>query len=70
MGPNPVRWFEIYVQDMNRAKRFYESVFNLNLERINSPGPEMWGFPMNMDQAGASGALVKMEGFLSACTLT
>ena len=27
MNSNPVGWFEIYVQDMNRAKAFYESVF-------------------------------------------
>lgn len=24
---NPVGWFEIYVQDMPRAKAFYEGVF-------------------------------------------
>jgi hypothetical protein len=24
---NPVRWFEIYVEDMPRARRFYEAVF-------------------------------------------
>ena len=24
MSENPVRWFEIYVQDMARAKAFYE----------------------------------------------
>jgi predicted enzyme related to lactoylglutathione lyase len=65
MAQNPVRWFEIYVQDMNRAKRFYESVFNVNLERLNSPDLEMWSFPMKMDQMGTSGALVKMEGFPS-----
>jgi predicted enzyme related to lactoylglutathione lyase len=65
MAQNPVRWFEIYVQDMNRARRFYESVFNVNLERLNSPDLEMWSFPMKMDQMGTSGALVKMEGFPS-----
>ena len=27
MNPNPVRWFEIYVQDMDRARKFYETVF-------------------------------------------
>ena len=27
MNYNPVNWFEIYVQDMARAKRFYEAVF-------------------------------------------
>jgi predicted enzyme related to lactoylglutathione lyase len=65
MAQNPVRWFEIYVQDMNRARRFYESVFNVKLARLNSADPEMWSFPMQMDQMGTAGSLVKMEGIPS-----
>jgi predicted enzyme related to lactoylglutathione lyase len=65
MTNNPVGWFEIYVQDMDRAKKFYESVFQVKLERLSSPDLEMWSFPMVMDRTGASGALVKMEGFPS-----
>ena len=64
MNNNPVGWFEIYVQDMDRARYFYESVFQVKLERLNSPaemGIELWSFPMKSDQTGASGALVKME---------
>lgn len=63
MDTNPVSWFEIYVDDMDRARKFYESVFQVKLERLNSPTPEMWAFPMNMDRTGASGSLVRMEGF-------
>ena len=62
MPNNPVAWFEIYVQDMVRAKQFYESVLKVKLEKLNSPGLEMWAFPMAMDRLGASGSLVKMEG--------
>jgi predicted enzyme related to lactoylglutathione lyase len=62
MTDNPVRWFEIYVQDMTRAKAFYESVFRVALERLNSPGLEMWAFPMLRDRMGASGSLVRMDG--------
>lgn len=64
MQGNPVIWFEIYVQDMNRAKSFYESVFQAKLERL-STDLEMWAFPMIMDKVGAGGALVKMEGYPS-----
>ncbi|HVL00625.1 MAG TPA: VOC family protein [Dongiaceae bacterium] len=59
---NPVGWFEIYVDDMPRAKAFYESVFQLKLDRLDTPDLEMWAFPMEMDRAGAGGALVKMPG--------
>ena len=62
MKGNPVRWFEIYVQDMARARRFYESVFQLTLRKLDSPALEIWGFPSEMNQYGSSGALVKMEG--------
>jgi uncharacterized protein len=65
MQGNPVNWFEIYVQEMGRAKSFYESVFQVKLERLNNPALEIWAFPMRMDKMGASGALVKMEGFPS-----
>jgi predicted enzyme related to lactoylglutathione lyase len=65
MAQNPVRWFGIYVQDMNRAKKFYETVFDVRLERLNTPELEIWSFPMLMDQMGTSGALVRMEGFPS-----
>jgi uncharacterized protein len=46
-------------------KSFYESVFQVKLERLNNPEIEMWSFPMDMDRCGASGALVKREGFPS-----
>jgi predicted enzyme related to lactoylglutathione lyase len=62
MECNPVVWFEIYVHDIERAKTFYESVLAVRLARLNSPGLEMWAFPMAPDRAGASGSLVKMEG--------
>jgi hypothetical protein len=62
MNANPVRWFEIYVQDMARARRFYETVLAGTLTQLESPGMEMWAFPMQPDGGGASGALVRMEG--------
>jgi uncharacterized protein len=65
MKNNPVGWFEIYVQDIERAKTFYESVFQLKLEKLNSPGMEIWAFPMDFNLWGAGGALVKMDGIPS-----
>ena len=62
MRKNPAVWFEIYVQDMNRAKKFYESVLQGKLEKLDSPGMDMWAFAMEMNTSGASGALVKMQG--------
>lgn len=63
MKGNAVGWFEIYVEDMSRAKKFYESVFATKLERLSGPDLEMWSFPGNPSSYGAPGALVKMPGF-------
>jgi len=63
MKPNPVCWFEIYVDDMARAKAFYETVFQTTLEKLHSDTIEMWAFPMQSDLWGAGGSLVRMEGF-------
>ncbi|UGB37403.1 VOC family protein [Frateuria soli] len=65
---NPVGWFEIYVQDMPRAKAFYEAVLAVKLEKLEAPGSspvEMWAFPMQQGGTGAAGALAKMEGMPS-----
>jgi predicted enzyme related to lactoylglutathione lyase len=57
---NPVGWFEIYVQDMERAKAFYQSTFQVELNRLESPGLELWAFPMHPERPGCAGALGKM----------
>ena len=66
MKPNPVVWFEIYVDDMPRARKFYETVLGGTLTKLDSPDAdiEMWAFPMAQDQnaPGAGGALAKMKG--------
>jgi predicted enzyme related to lactoylglutathione lyase len=62
MAGNPVRWFEIYVQDMARAKAFYEAVFGARLEKLNSGDIDMWAFPMDRTRSGTGGALVRMPG--------
>lgn len=71
MKSNPVVHFEIYVEDMARAKAFYEAVLGTRLEQMPNPTPEiemdMWFFPMDKDTGmtsyGAGGMLVKMDGF-------
>ncbi|OYP34169.1 VOC family protein [Rhodopirellula sp. MGV] len=64
MAPNPVCWFEIYVNDMDRATAFYEAVLATKLETLDSPMPElkMKTFPMAMGSPGAAGALCQMQG--------
>ena len=60
---NSVGWFEIYVEDMDRAKAFYEAVFGVRLSELEGSENEMLAFPMQPEGYGAPGALVKMPGF-------
>ena len=57
---NVVGWFEIYVDDMARAKAFYQTVLALALTQNDMPEFEMLMFPSD-ESYGAAGALVHSE---------
>lgn len=62
MQHNPVVWFEIYVQDMPRARAFYEQTLQVSLNRLAVDGIEMWAFDMLPGITGSSGALIAVPG--------
>jgi predicted enzyme related to lactoylglutathione lyase len=63
---NPVGWFEIPVEDMARAKKFYESVFEVTLEEHQMGPDEMAWFPMDTTSIGAGGTLIKGDGYTAS----
>ena len=60
---NPVNWFEIPVSDMERAKTFYEAVFEVELSLNEMGALTMAWFPMDPQGAGASGTLILAETY-------
>lgn len=60
-NPNAIGWFDIYVDDLKRAKKFYEKVFEQDLVELKDPTGEtqMYAFEGDRKAYGASGALVK-----------
>jgi len=64
---NPVGWFEIPVTDMERAVRFYETVFNVKLERMPMGDLDMAMFA-HSDGIGSGGALVKHDRYYKPST--
>jgi len=58
---NPVGWFDIHVSNFERAKNFYEKVFNVKLVDL----PIEWGkqavFPFSPESPNISGALVEKK---------
>ena len=41
MEQNPMPWFEIYVEDMKRARKFYEGLLDVELNLEDMPGGEI-----------------------------
>ena len=62
MASHPVTWFEIYVQDMDRARSFYESVLQVALRKLNTGDLDYWAFPPVTTGMGTSGGLVRIPG--------
>jgi len=60
---NPVGYFEIPVNDLDRAVSFYEQVFGYEFERVTVDGNEMAWFPNHEDASGISGALTQGESY-------
>ncbi|MFM8849872.1 MAG: VOC family protein [Cytophagales bacterium] len=60
---NPVGWFDLNVANLDRAKKFYETVFNVKL----TDAPLEWGkqsfFPFNPQSPNISGALVEKKEY-------
>lgn len=62
MKKNALNWFEIYVDDMDRAKNFYETILGIEMEKADDPKWNMSLFPHDYEN-GVGGAIMKMEGY-------
>lgn len=58
---NPVVYFEIPVTDIDRAIKFYNTVFHFVFDKENIDNNEMALFPFSDESTGISGALAKGE---------
>lgn len=65
---NVVGWFEIPVKDMERAVKFYQTVFNLELSRQQMGPLDMAWFPWVEDGIGSPGSLVYHQDFYQPST--
>lgn len=63
MEHNLVSWFEIPVEDMDRAKAFYDAVFNINIDAQNFAGTLMGFFPFAENKPGAMGSLIQHDAY-------
>src|SRR5882724_9842608 len=56
---NALNWFEISVTDINRAVKFYQTIFGTKLEQQEMMGMKMAFFPYENMNGTVSGGLVQ-----------
>jgi predicted enzyme related to lactoylglutathione lyase len=56
---NILNWFEISVDDITRAKKFYETIFSVELQDMEMMGMKMSFFPAENMNGKVSGGLVQ-----------
>lgn len=61
MKTNALNWFELYVTDYDRAKRFYESALQITLQEFAKDATKMGMFPYDA-KSGVGGAITQMPG--------
>ena len=60
---NAISWFEIPATDLNRAQKFYETIFGITLNPMDLPNIKMRMFPLDNMMTGVGGAVVDSGGF-------
>ncbi len=60
---NAISWFKIPATDLDRAQKFYETIFAINMIPMDMPGMRMRMFPIDDMMTGIGGALVNSNGF-------
>lgn len=62
---NAISWFEIPTLDIDRAQKFYENIFRIEMIPLDLAQIRMRMFPIDDPMTGIGGALVYAEGFYS-----
>lgn len=60
---NAISWFEIPSADLDRATKFYETIFGVSLIPMDLADIKMRMFPIDDPMTGIGGAIVYSEGF-------
>jgi predicted enzyme related to lactoylglutathione lyase len=63
---NAISWFEIPTTDINRAQKFYETIFGIAMIPMDMPNIQMRMFPLDDMMTQVGGALVDSGGFHKA----
>lgn len=60
---NAISWFEIPATDIDRAQKFYETIFQIKMQPMDFPGVKMRMFPIDDPMKGIGGTIIDTGGF-------
>jgi len=60
---NAISWFEIPATDIDRAQKFYEAVFQIQMQPMDFGNTKMRMFPIDDPMKGVGGTLIDSGGF-------
>lgn len=61
---NAINWFEIPVNDFVRAKKFYETILDVEIMEMPFPNGKYGILPADMMNGGVGGGIVQGDGFI------
>lgn len=62
---NAINWFEIPVADLDRARKFYEAIFDIEMMEMVVGEDTMYAFPYEPTGGKISGAIIKDANAIS-----
>lgn len=60
---NAISWFEIPATDIDRAQKFYETVFQIKMQPMDFQSTKMRMFPIDDPMKGIGGTIIDSGGF-------
>lgn len=63
---NAINWFEIPVKNFDKAKKFYETIFDIDMHLMEAMGMKSAFFPAKMETGGIGGCIIQGEGYESS----
>ena len=60
---NAISWFEIPATDIDRAQKFYETIFQIQMQPMDFQQTKMRMFPLDDPMKGIGGTLIDSGGF-------
>ncbi len=60
---NAINWFEIPVKNFDKARKFYGTIFDTDLQSIEAMGMKSAFLPAEMETGGIGGCIIQGEGY-------